>query len=161
EQQDQDVGAALITVLGWAGALWRTAFFGLLGLAVVLVVDVLLRRRCDLLRDLALVGRGLGVAVVFLAQARATDWVALQTHLLARGGYRELRLAAATAVIVVVAPELVRTARLVATWLVPLASLGAVVLGAARPSGGLAGLALGLGAGAIARIAFGTAAGVP
>jgi glycosyltransferase 2 family protein len=48
-----------------------------------------------------------------------------------------------------------------ATWLVPLASLGAVVLGASLPSGALAGLALGLAAGAIARLAFGTAAGVP
>jgi uncharacterized membrane protein YbhN (UPF0104 family)/tRNA A-37 threonylcarbamoyl transferase component Bud32 len=72
-----------------------------------------------------------------------------------------VRLAGATAVIVVVGPELVRTARVLATWLVPLASLGAVVLGAALPSGALAGLALGLGAGAIARLAFGTAAGVP
>jgi uncharacterized membrane protein YbhN (UPF0104 family)/tRNA A-37 threonylcarbamoyl transferase component Bud32 len=64
-------------------------------------------------------------------------------------------------VIVVVGPELVRTVRVVATWLVPLAALGAVVLGAALPSGGLAGLALGLGAGALARLIFGSAAGVP
>jgi len=160
-RQDRDVEQALMTVLGWAGALWRTAFFGVLGLAVVLVVDVVLRRRWDLLRDLVVALLGVGVAVVVLGQAVESDWLPLKTHLLARWGYPEPRLAAATAVIVVVAPELVRTARAVATWLVPLASLGAVVLGAARPSGGLAGLALGLGAGAIARIAFGTAAGVP
>jgi len=159
--QDREVEQALMTVLGWAGALWRTAFFGVLGLAVVLVVDVVLRRRWDLLRDLLVALLGVGLAVVFLGQAVESDWLPIKTHLLARWGYPEPRLAAATAVIVVVAPELVRTARVVATWLVPLASLGAVVLGAARPSGGLAGLALGLGAGAIARIAFGTAAGVP
>jgi len=48
--QDRDVAQALTTVFGWAGALWRTAFFGVLGLAVVLVVDMVLRRRWDLVR---------------------------------------------------------------------------------------------------------------
>jgi hypothetical protein len=160
-QQDRDVEHALMTILGWAGALWRTAFVGVLGLAVVLVVDVLLRRRWDLLRDLVVAALGVAGATVVLGQVVESDWLPLKAHLLARWGYPELRLAGATAVIVVVGPELVRTARVVATWLVPLASLGAVVLGAARPSGALAGLALGLGAGAVPRLAFGTAAGVP
>jgi uncharacterized protein (TIRG00374 family) len=62
---------------------------------------------------------------------------------------------------VVVGPELVRPVRLVAAWLVPTAALGAVVFSAALPSAVLGALALGLGAGAIARLAFGTAAGVP
>jgi len=159
--QDRDVAQALTTVFGWAGALWRTAFFGVLGLAAVLVVEVLLRRRWDLVRDLVVAALGVVGATVVLGRAVESDWFPLKAHLLARWGYPELRLAAATAVIVVVGPELVRTVRVVATWLVPLASLGAVVLGAARPSGGLAGLALGLGAGAIPRLAFGTAAGVP
>src|SRR5262249_50676648 len=51
EAQDRDVAQALTTVFGWAGALWRAVFFGVLGLAAVLVVDVLLRRRWDLVRD--------------------------------------------------------------------------------------------------------------
>ena len=56
----------------------------------------------------------------------------------------------------------VRSVRVLATWLVPLAALGAVVLGAALPVGGARpALALGLGAGALVRLAFGTAAGVP
>jgi uncharacterized membrane protein YbhN (UPF0104 family)/tRNA A-37 threonylcarbamoyl transferase component Bud32 len=160
-RQDRNVGQALTTVFGWAGALWRTAFFGVLVLAVVLVVAVLLRRRWDLLRDLVVAAVGVVGAAIVLGRIVESDWLPLKVHLLARWGYPELRLAAATAVMVVVGPELVRTARLAATWLVPLASLGAVVLGAARPSGALAGLALGLGAGAIARLAFGTAAGVP
>jgi uncharacterized membrane protein YbhN (UPF0104 family)/tRNA A-37 threonylcarbamoyl transferase component Bud32 len=159
--QDQDVAQALTTVFGWAGALWRIAFFGLLGLAVVLVVDVLLRRRWDLLRDLIVAALAVSGAAVVLGRAVESDWLPLKAHLLAHWGYPELRLAGATAVMVVVGPELVRSVRLLGTWLVPLASLGAVVLGAALPSGALAGLALGLGAGAIARLAFGTAAGVP
>src|SRR5512133_3736362 len=137
--QDRDVAQALTTVFGWAGALWRTAFFGVLGLAAVLVVEVLLRRRWDLVRDLVVAALGVVGATVVLGQAVESDWFPLKAHLLARWGYPELRLAAATAVIVVVGPELVRTVRVVATWLVPLAALGAVVLGAALPSGGLAG----------------------
>ena len=42
-----------------------------------------------------------------------------------------------------------------------MAALGAVVLGAALPSAALAAVALGLAAGALVRLAFGTAAGVP
>jgi uncharacterized membrane protein YbhN (UPF0104 family)/tRNA A-37 threonylcarbamoyl transferase component Bud32 len=159
--QDRDVAHALTTVLGWAGALWRTAFFGVLALAIVLVVDVLLRRRWDLLRDLLVAASGIVGAAVVLGQIVESDWLPVKVHLLARWGYPEVRLAGATAVIVVVGPELVRTVRVLSTWLVPFASLGAVVLGATLPSGALAGLALGLGAGAIARLAFGTAAGVP
>ncbi len=159
--QDRDVAQALTTVFGWAGALWRTAFFGVLGLAVVLVVDVVLRRRWDLVRDLLVAALGVVGAAIVLGQVVESDWFPLKAHLLARWGYPELRLAGATAVVVVVGPELVRSVRVLATWLVPLASLGAVVLGASLPSGALAGLALGLAAGAIARLAFGTAAGVP
>ena len=159
--QDRDVAQALTTVFGWAGALWRTAFFGVLGLAVVLVVDVVLRRRWDLVRDLLVAALGVVGAAIVLGQVVESDWFPLKAHLLARWGYPELRLAGATAVVVVVGPELVRSVRVLATWLVPLASLGAVVLGASLPSGALAGLALGLAAGAIARLAFGTAAAVP
>src|SRR6266699_1374027 len=133
--QDRDVAQALTTVFGWAGALWRTAFFGVLGLAVVLVVDVVLRRRWDLVRDLLVAALGVVGAAIVLGQVVESDWFPLKAHLLARWGYPELRLAGATAVVVVV--------------------------GASLPSGALAGLALGLAAGAIARLAFGTAAGVP
>jgi uncharacterized membrane protein YbhN (UPF0104 family)/tRNA A-37 threonylcarbamoyl transferase component Bud32 len=158
---DRDVAEALTTVFGWAGALWRTAFFGLLGLAVVILVDVVLRRRWDLARDLLVAAVAIVGVAILLGQAVESDWSPIKVHLLSRWGYPELRLAGATAVIVVVGPELVRTVRVVATWLVPFAGLGAVVLGAALPSGGLAGLALGLGAGALARLIFGSAAGVP
>jgi uncharacterized membrane protein YbhN (UPF0104 family)/tRNA A-37 threonylcarbamoyl transferase component Bud32 len=158
---DRDVAEALTTVFGWAGALWRTAFFGLLGLAVVILVDVVLRRRWDLARDLLVAAVAVVGVAILLGQAVESDWSPIKVHLLSRWGYPELRLAGATAVIVVVGPELVRTVRVVATWLVPFAGLGAVVLGAALPSGALAGLALGLGAGALARLIFGSAAGVP
>ncbi len=158
---DEDVAQALATVLGWAGAMWRTVFVCLLALALAIVVDVLLRRRWDLARNLlvdavVLVGSG-----VLLGGAVVSDWFPLEPHLLSQWGYPELRLAAATSVLVVVGPELVRPVRLLAAWLVPLAALGAIAFAAALPSAVLAALALGLGAGALVRLAFGTAAGVP
>lgn len=96
-----------------------------------------------------------------LGGAVESNWIPLDLHPLARWGYPEIRLAAATAVVVTAGPELVRSVRLAAGTLIPLAALGAVVLGAALPSGALAGVALGLAAGALARLIFGSAAGVP
>ena len=160
-EQDEDVAQALTTILGWAGALWRTAFVGLLALALVVVVAVLLRRRWDLARDLLLAVVVLLVAGSILGRAVESDWLPAEGHLLSRWGYPELRLAAATAIVIVVGPELVRWARVLASWLVPLATLGAVVLGAALPASALGALALGLGAGVLVRLAFGTAEGVP
>ena len=159
--QDRRVAQALRTVFDWAGAFWRVAFFALLASAAAIVVDVLLERRWDLARDvLAAVGAVVGASIV-LGGAVESNWIPFAMHPLARWGYPEVRLAAATAVVVAAGPELVRSVRLVAGSLIPLAALGAVVLSAALPSGGLAGVALGLAAGALARLIFGSAAGVP
>jgi glycosyltransferase 2 family protein len=160
-EHDKDVAQALTTVFGWAGALWRTAFVGLLVLALVIVFDVLLRRRWDLARDLLLATLVLLATGIVLGRVVESDWLPAEGHLLSRWGYPELRLAAATGVVVVVGPELVRWVRLLASWFVPFATLGAVVLGAALPASALGALALGLGAGALVRLAFGSAAGVP
>jgi uncharacterized membrane protein YbhN (UPF0104 family)/tRNA A-37 threonylcarbamoyl transferase component Bud32 len=158
---DIAVAEALETLLGWAGALWRTSFFGLIGLALLVVLAVVIRRRWDLARDLVAAALVVFAVTVLLGRVVESDWLPIKVHLLARWGYPELRLAAATAVLVVVGPELVRSIRVLAAWLVPFAVLGAIVLGAARPSGALGALSLGLGAAALVRLAFGTAAGVP
>jgi uncharacterized membrane protein YbhN (UPF0104 family)/tRNA A-37 threonylcarbamoyl transferase component Bud32 len=158
---DVDVAQALTTVLGWAGALWRTVFVAVLVFALAIVIDVLLRRRWNLARDLLVAALVVVVVGMGLGRVVESDWTPVEPHVLSRWGYPELRLAVATAVIVVAGPELVRRARVFATWLVPLAALGTVPIGAALPSAALAGLALGLGGGAIVRLVFGSAAGVP
>jgi glycosyltransferase 2 family protein len=141
--------------------LWRAAFVGLLVLAAAIVVAVLLRRRWDLARDVVLAALLVAGAAILLGGVVISDWLPLEDHVLSNWGYPELRLAAATAVVVVAGPELVRGARLLATWLVALAALGAVVIEAALPSAALGALALGIGAGALVRLAFGTAEGFP
>jgi uncharacterized membrane protein YbhN (UPF0104 family)/tRNA A-37 threonylcarbamoyl transferase component Bud32 len=158
---DEDIAEALMTLFGWANAFSRVAFVAVLALAAVVVVDVLVRRRWSLARDLLVVAVALIGAGLILGGIVESDWFPVKDHLLSRWGYPELRLAAATAVLVVAGPELVRWVRLLAVWLVPLAALGTIVLGAALPSGALAGIAVGLAAGAAVRLAFGSAAGFP
>ena len=160
-EHDADVAQALVAVLGWADSLWRVAFVGLLGLALVVVLDVLRCRRWSLARDLLVGLLFVAGLTAVLGRVVESDWLPVDDHLLSRWGYPELRLATATAILVVTGPELVRWARLVAAWTVPFATLGAIVLGSALPSGALGALALGLGAGALVRLAFGSAAGVP
>jgi hypothetical protein len=140
-KQDEDVAEALSTILGWADPFWRAVFIGVLVLAGVIVVDVLLRRRWDLARDLIIACLLVGGAAILLGRVVISDWFPLEAHVLSQWGYPELRLATGTAVIVVVGPELVRNIRVLAFWLVPLASLGAVVIGAALPSAILGALA--------------------
>jgi hypothetical protein len=158
---DADVAEALTTLFGWANGFWRAAFVALLLLALVVVVDVLVRRRWRLAGDLLVAAVALVGAGLILGGIVESDWFPVKDHLLSRWGYPELRLAAATAVFVVAGPELVRWLRLLAVWLVPSAALGTVVLGAAFPSGALAGMAVGLAVGAAVRLVFGSAAGVP
>jgi len=148
---DANVSDALTTLLGWANGFWRAAFVGLLVFAVVVVADVLVRRRWSLARDLLVAAILLAVATAALGGIIESDWFPVKDHLLSRWGYPELRLAAATAVLAVAGPELVRSARLLALWLVPLAALGSIVVGAALPSGALGGIAVGLAVGATDR----------
>ena len=158
---DEDVAQALTTVLGWAEQLWRAAFLVALVLALVIVVDVLLRRRWALARDVVValfVVVGVGIILGRLVES---DWLVIEADVWSRWGFPELRVACVTAAVAVAGPELVRPVRVFAAWLVALAALGAVVLDAALPSGALGALAFGLGAAALVRAAFGTAAGFP
>jgi glycosyltransferase 2 family protein len=144
--EDEDVAQAVVTLLGWAPALWRAVLLGALAVAFVIAADALLRRRWAIVRDLLVV-----LLVV----------VGVVSVLWSRWGFAELRIACVAAVVVVAGPELVRPVRVLAIRLVGLAALGFVALESALPSGALEGLALGLGAGALVRLAFGTAAGMP
>jgi glycosyltransferase 2 family protein len=160
-EQDESVAGALVTVFGWAAGFWQAVFVCLLGLALAIVIAVLVRRRWDLARDLLVAALVLFGAAALLGGIVESNWLPVAAHVLSQWGYPELRLAGATAVLVVVGPELVRPVRLLAEWLVPLASLGAVVFSAALPSAALGALALGLGTASLVRLVFGTAAGVP
>ncbi len=159
--KDADVGEAIVTVLGWAPALWRTVVVATILLCVVLLVALVVRRRWALGRDallalgvLALVGSTAGRLV-------GPDWFALDDRLWSRWGFPEFRLAAVVVVATVVGPELVTPLRRLLVWLLVLSGLGLLALGAALPSDVLAAFGLGLASALLIRLAFGSAAGIP
>src|SRR5499427_1893160 len=80
-RQERDVDDALRTVFGWAGGFWDAAFVCALLLALTVVVDVLLRRRWDLARDLLVAGLLMVGAAVLLGGAVADNWLPVKIHL--------------------------------------------------------------------------------
>jgi uncharacterized membrane protein YbhN (UPF0104 family)/tRNA A-37 threonylcarbamoyl transferase component Bud32 len=159
--EDEDIEQALVTVLGWAPAVWRAAVLGAFVLTLGIVGGALFRGRWVLLRDLAVAFVVVAWLAILFGRLVDADWFPIEADLWSRWGFPELRLALTTAVVAVASPELVQPVRRLATWVVPLAAVGVVALEAASPSRALSGVALGLGAGALVRFAFGSAAGVP
>ena len=93
-------------------------------------------------------------AVLFSVESSSPTGRPVKAHLLARWGYPELRLTAATIVLVVGRTGArARGSCARGAWLDSVGAAGAVVLGAALPSAALGALALGLGAGALVRLA--------
>jgi hypothetical protein len=158
---DNTVGEALDAVLGWAPYFWRLVFVLVLALALTVAVDVIVRRRWVLARDLLLAIVIVVAAGVLLEPHRHDEVGSGRSPRLLQLGFPELRLTAAVAILAVAGPELVRPVRLLASWLVALAALGAVVLGVGTMSQILGALAVGLGAAALVRLMFGSAAGMP
>jgi uncharacterized membrane protein YbhN (UPF0104 family)/tRNA A-37 threonylcarbamoyl transferase component Bud32 len=159
--QDEAVGQALATMLGWAANVCRAAVLCALVLSAVILLVVVLRRRWALLRDVALALVVLAGTGSVVGRIVGPDWLAVDDDLWSRWGFPEYRLAAAIAIAAVVGPELVRPARALLCCLVVAAGLGQLALESALPSDILGALALGLGAGALIRLAVGSAAGVP
>jgi uncharacterized membrane protein YbhN (UPF0104 family)/tRNA A-37 threonylcarbamoyl transferase component Bud32 len=158
---DEEIGQAVATLFGWAPALWRAVVVLTLGLALVIVVDALVRRRWLLVRDLVIALLVVNAAASVLARIVDSDWFQFELDPLSYWGFPELRIACVVAVIAVARPELVRPVRVLAFWLVGLASIGVVALEIALPADVLAGLALGLAAGSLVRLALGSPLGAP
>ena len=159
--EDADLGDALVTLLGWGEAVWRTAVVATLIACAVLLVAVLVRRRWALARDLVVALLLLGLVGTLLGRAVGPDWFAIDDRLWSRWGFPEYRLAIAIAVATIIGPELVAPLRRWLTWLLVVSGLALLALGAALPSDVLAAVAVGLASALLVRVAFGSAAGVP
>ena len=152
----------LVTVLGWAPALWRVALLGALVLACAIVADSLLQRRWALVRDLA-------VACDHRRRAREPPRSFRRRRLApGRGGLSGRGGASPSSGSRSWSPFSSSPAPSSSDPCAPLhigscssAAVGTVALEAASPSRASGGLALGLAAGAFVRLAFGSAAGVP
>ena len=158
---DERIGEALATLFGWAPGFWRAVLLLAIALALLIVVDAIVRRRWLLVRDLAIALLLVNLAASVLAQIVDSEWLQAEVDPLSYWGFPELRIACVVAVIAVARPELVRPVRVAAIWLVVLASLGVVALEIALPADVLAGLALGLASGALVRLMLGSPLGAP
>ena len=159
--EDESVARALVAVLGWASSLWHAALLAAILLALAIVADALRCRRWDLARDLLVASSVLAVTTGVLGRVVEADWLPIEADLWSRWGFPEPRLAFVVAMVTVAGPELVRPARVLTTWLVPTAAVGAVALEAVSPAGALGGVAVGVAVGALVRVTFGSAAGMP
>ena len=159
---DADIAGALDTLLGWAEGLWRTAFIAAFVLAVLIVLAIVVRRRWALGRDLLVAVAVVIAASILLGRLVESGWFAIDFGVWSPWGFPEVHIACVAALVAVAAP-------------------GAGPAGpAARPLAGRAGGARGGRArgrssvrrrwapwrsasarGAVVRLAFGSAAGVP
>jgi glycosyltransferase 2 family protein len=158
---DAELADALAPLFGWAPNVWRAAYVLALAFALLIFGAVVLRRHWMLTRDVLLAALIVAIAGSVVGRVVDSQWPQVDAYVFSNWGFPEFRIASAVAVLAVTGPELVRPARLLALWLVGAAGLGAVVLGTGLPSQVLGAVALGLAAGALIRLALGSAAGVP
>jgi hypothetical protein len=155
-------GAAQVA-LGWLQPLWTIVYNCATVWLATLVVLALYRRRWELVRDIV-AATALAVAAGYLASI----WVSGSAPQLDRlfwgsgeAGFPELRLAALTAVTLVSTPDLTRPFRRFSYFLLCMVAVASLVLGGSYFSAAGGGIALGVAAGAVVRLVFGSTAGFP
>jgi uncharacterized membrane protein YbhN (UPF0104 family) len=162
QSQEERLVSAAATLLGWLDPLWRAVYASLIGFALLVAVACFAGRRWRICRDLVIALTATYLIGYPVGRSVRDEWPSLTEKLWATlGQYPALRLAGAVAVLAVAAPELTRTARVLAAWLVGLSSVAVVVIGVAYPSSVLGGLALGSAVASLVRLAFGSSAGFP
>jgi uncharacterized membrane protein YbhN (UPF0104 family) len=132
-------------------------------LAIVLIAGAAVRRRWSIVRDV-----GLAAALTIIVWRVVAEAVIGSAPLWrsVRGAeppptYPSAHVALGTAVIVAIAPHLTRALRRLCTWIVFLAALSLVILGATTALGAVVGAIVGLVAAAAIHLAFGSSGGRP
>jgi uncharacterized membrane protein YbhN (UPF0104 family)/tRNA A-37 threonylcarbamoyl transferase component Bud32 len=153
---------ALPGLFGW---FWEIAYDLLVTWTLVLLALALFARgRKRLLLDEVFAG-GLAVGLALLAGWLAgTDWSESFKAVAASGAppvYLAVRLALATAVVVVASPYMARPFRYLGRAVVGLGAVAGIALGTSLPIGMVAAFAVGLGSAALVHLLFGSPAGRP
>ena len=148
---------------GLFGWFWELSYDLLLGWTLVLVALALLARGRKRLLFEELGAGALAFGVALLAgRIAGTDWSDSLRALAASGSppvYVAVRLALATAVVVMASPYLARPFRYVGRAVVGVGALAAIALETAFPIGMVAAFAVGIGSAAIVHLLFGSPAG--
>ena len=155
-----DLVKELPGLFGW---FWEISYDLLIAWAVILLLLALFARGRKRLFVDELIAGVLAFGVALLAgKAAGTDWSTSLKALSASGSpavYLAMRLAIATAVVVMASPYMSRPLRFIGRWVVTLGALAGVAVGVTLPIGMLAGLLIGIGAGAIVHLLLGSPAG--
>ena len=161
---EQALETFLAALPSWLESLWAFLFDLLLLAAVVLAVVVLVNRRFLVLAQAIAAVVLAAVLAIVAARLALGSWPELSDALLGGDGaprFPNVRVAAATAVIVVLSPQFVRPVQVAVRWLLLLGVAGAVVIGGGTPGGNVAALLIAVVAAAAVRLALGTSAGRP
>jgi uncharacterized membrane protein YbhN (UPF0104 family) len=143
---------------------WQISADVLALFALVLLIATFVRRRFDVARDLVVALIVSTVVWLLVGRWAQGDWPAFTRALRSANPhlwYPSPRLALPAAVIVTSAPHLTRPIRRVGRWLIVLACVGIVALGASSPLGAVAGVLVGATAGCVVHLIFGSSAGRP
>jgi uncharacterized membrane protein YbhN (UPF0104 family)/tRNA A-37 threonylcarbamoyl transferase component Bud32 len=151
---------ALPGLFGW---FWEIAYDLLIAWTLVLIALALFARgRKRLLLEEVLAG-GLAVGFALVAGRLAgTDWSESFKAVAASGAppiYLAVRLALATAVVVMASPSMARPFRYAGRWVVGVGAAAGIALGTSLPIGMVAAFAVGIGSAAIVHLVFGSPAG--
>ncbi len=149
---------------GFLDTAWQISADVLVLFALVLLVATFVRRRFDVARDLLFAVALSAAGCLVVGRWMQGDWPAITRSLRsaqAQLWYPSPRLALPAAVIVAIAPHLTRPIRRIGRWLLTLASVGIVALGASSPLGAVAGVLVGAAAGFIVHLIVGSSAGRP
>lgn len=156
--------AQLVSELpGLFGWFWEVSYDLLLGWALVLLVLALVAsgRKRLFLTELLAGALALGLSLL-AGKAVGTDWPSSVEALSASHAppvYLAVRLAVATAIVVMASPHMSRPLRFIGRWVVAVGAIAGIALGVTLPIGMVAGLLIGLGSGAILHLLLGSPAG--
>jgi hypothetical protein len=147
-------------LLGW---FWEASYDLLIGWALLLLALALFSRgRKRLLVD-ELLAAALALGFALLAgRAGGTDWGSSFSAVAASGSpptYLAVRLALATAVVVMASPYMARPIRYIGRWVVGIGAFAGVAIGTTLPIGMAAGFFVGIGTAAVDHLLFGYPAG--
>ncbi len=155
-----DLVKELPGLLGW---FWNICYDLMIIWALILLALAFFARGRKRLFFTELITGGLALVLALLAgRAAGTDW---STSLNAFGAsgtppvYLAIRLAIATAIVVMASPHMGRPLRFIGRWLVTFGAVAGIALGVTLPIGMIAGLLIGLGSAAIMHLILGSPAG--
>ena len=135
----------------------------MIGWALLLLLFALFARGRKRLFLTELIAGGLALGFAMLAgRIAGTDWSSSLEALSAKGTpavYLAVRLAVATAMVVMASPHMSRPLRFIGRWVVTVGALAGIALGVTLPIGMVAGLLIGLGSAAIMHLILGSPAG--